>query len=1231
MSDRITDDKGVERLLEGAHHKPARLAPETSLLGGRFVIRRFLDSGSMGLVYEAFDTERDAYVALKTLSSVDASGIYRLKQEFRALADVVHPNLVGLHELFSDKDLWFFTMDLVSGDTLLNQLGKAPDEGKVRQVFSQLATGIQAIHDASKLHRDLKPSNVLLTPEGQVVILDFGLAVDQEVGEVGQTISEDSISGTPTYMSPEQAASKPASPASDWYAFGVMLFEAITGRPPFEGTSHTVLTRKQREDAPKPSSIRRDVPEDLEKLCIQLLQRDPETRPSWQQVMQVLGPMDDQLDSLIPQDEVPFVGRAEELEALQKAFEATDEGLPVVVFVHGVSGVGKTTLVEQYLRELKHRGKAVVLTGRCYERESVPFKACDSLIDALSRYLRQLHSEQAAVLLPRQIHAIAQLFPALQRLDLVRNLKQRHPLPPDPNEFRRVAFSAFKELLTNIAAQEPLVLYIDDLQWSDIDGAKLLSSTLFRPEPPSMLLIGAYRSEEVDTSPGLTTLRKRINELDGVKVNEIVLHELNQQESQKLAKDLLPNKIKNSAARIAKEAQGSPFFITELARYAATGQVRAEQFGLKDAIKGRLSSLSEVEREVLEAVCVSARPMEQSFLRAVINKGDVAMALRKLQVDRLVRRIASGTSSKIRSYHDRIRESVVAAMDAGYFKQWHGKLAQALETSDSPDFIALTEHLLGAGELLKAGTYAVTAADQAAETLAFESAARLYQIALELNPGDRENQRKLQTKLGTALANAGRGAQAAQTYMQAADGAQPKDAQELSQLAAQQWILTGHLDEGTRELSNVLKTVGLKLHSRPSASIISLLAYRARIKLHGLEFKKRTVKDVTKKELLKLSACWTVIQGLYLADTLQATAFSPRFLWLAFQSGIVEEVVKGFACEAMYRAVEGVRVRSIVDEYLNRAQRLSRRVEDPEVLGTVQYALGVTGYLLGEFSRAKEYLTRAEKIFIENCTGVIYFLDATKNFLGSCHCFLGSWRELQQQWDAWIKDGQEREDLNLLSAQHTWAMGTYRWLAADQVDEARNQLSQGLAEWKWHSFDVQKWYAALSKSYIELYANNYKEAFDITKALTKRLSKTTLQRIQQLRVLNNYSLAHAALGFASISQDRRHPLRVARKQANKLARERSPMAELFVRQINACLAYLEGDEQTAVKLLRKAAKSFEEAQYKLFATSTNRQLGRLLGGDEGRALIVKADTAMKEEAIVNPERVAAMLAPGFPD
>ena len=241
---------------------------------------------------------------------------------------------------------------------------------------------------------------------------------------------------------------------------------------------------------------------------------------------------------------------------------------------------------------------------------------------------------------------------------------------------------------------------------------------------------------------------------------------------------------------------------------------------LRDAISRRLAALDDGEREVLQAICVIARPIDQSLLRSVTDRDDVAIALRRLQADRLVRLSALGRSSEVTAYHDRIRESVVAGLDESTLKRWHSKLARGIEASDDPDLIALTEHLLGAGELEKAGACAIRAADHAAETLAFENAARLYRVALELAPGERENQRQLQIRLGRALANAGRGAEAAPVFMQAAEGASPEEAVELRQLAAEQWMSTGHLAEGMGELDKVLRSVGLKLHSRPSASII---------------------------------------------------------------------------------------------------------------------------------------------------------------------------------------------------------------------------------------------------------------------------------------------------------------------------------------------------------------------------------------------------------------------------
>ena len=201
--------------------------------------------------------------------------------------------------------------------------------------------------------------------------------------------------------------------------------------------------------------------------------------------------------------------------------------------------------------------------------------------------------------------------------------------------------------------------------------------------------------------PGLTALRRRIDEFDAAEVREIDVSELNHEESRKLAGALLPAEVQQRATQVAKESQGSPFFITELARFAASGHEQAAQLSLEGAIKARLSALSDSERQVLEAICVSARPMQQSLLRAVVNDNDVAVPLRSLQANSLIRHTA-GPRGRVTSYHDRIRESVVAAMDAPYLQKWHTKIAECdLEACPTARIsVVLAEHLLGAGERL---------------------------------------------------------------------------------------------------------------------------------------------------------------------------------------------------------------------------------------------------------------------------------------------------------------------------------------------------------------------------------------------------------------------------------------------------------------------------------------------------------------------------------------------------
>ncbi len=235
----------------------------------RFTIERKLGQGGMGRVFAAFDETRQAHVALKTLMRPSRGSLAQLEHEFRIASALAHPNLVRLHEFFSDGADWFFTMELVDGETLPELLRKGFEESKLERVFGELACAIAALHRAGIVHGDLKPSNFLISKETErVVLLDFGLA--RPVGDLALELA----GGTPLYMSPEQLAGAEVTEASDWYSFGVVLFEALTGNLPVRETLEQELV---------------GAPERLAALSSELLRAERHERPSGREVLSRLG------------------------------------------------------------------------------------------------------------------------------------------------------------------------------------------------------------------------------------------------------------------------------------------------------------------------------------------------------------------------------------------------------------------------------------------------------------------------------------------------------------------------------------------------------------------------------------------------------------------------------------------------------------------------------------------------------------------------------------------------------------------------------------------------------------------------------------------------------------------------------------------------------------------------------------------------------------------------------
>ncbi|MCA9073172.1 MAG: serine/threonine-protein kinase PknK, partial [Planctomycetaceae bacterium] len=467
----------------------------------------------MGAVYEAVHVTRGHGVALKTLPTVNPEALHRFKREFRLAAEMTHPNLVGLHTLENDGGQYFITMDLVSGVDFRSWVrpGNVLNENRLRAALPQLIAAVMALHAQGVVHRDLKPQNVLVTIDGRVVVLDFGLVADL----AGATGSLANIAGTPLYMAPEQAAGNVVGPPADWYSVGVMLYEALSGGLPFQSTNvWQLLQQKQAQDAPQlpddPS-----LPAELVQLCLQLLDRSPIDRPD---PLAIAGAVQAHVPASVQRTGSPdeLIGRETHLAALIEANQTISRtGEPVTLFITGRSGEGKTALAERFLGPLRG-DPAVVLSGRCYDRESVPFKALDTLIGALIDHLRSLPSEKAAQLLPDDIGILARLFPELNRCEVIATAPSSRIDAIDQQQIRARAFGALRLLLDRISQSASMVLFIDDLQWGDEDSARALFEVLRPPTAPRVLFLGSYRSDEADDSPFLTEWRElqRINAAD---------------------------------------------------------------------------------------------------------------------------------------------------------------------------------------------------------------------------------------------------------------------------------------------------------------------------------------------------------------------------------------------------------------------------------------------------------------------------------------------------------------------------------------------------------------------------------------------------------------------------------------------------------------------------------------------------------------------------------------------
>jgi hypothetical protein len=1231
----------------------------------RFEYVATLGRGGMGCVYEAIDRERGVPVALKTLLEVSPQRVLHLKREFRALRDIRHPHLVALDDLVEVDGTWFFTMELLRGKDFIAHVrgdagrrrpapaapdtagtetsttwshdgalvGATPDpvlhpprpeqrpapgfdEARLRDTLRQLAVGLAALHAAGLVHRDVKPSNILVTGE-RVVLLDFGI-----VGRLDGEPHDGSMAGTWPYAAPEQLRGEPPSPAADAYALGVCLFEALVGQLPLRGRPRPWLVTSR--PPPRPDDHVRDLPEDLAALCTRLLDPEPSLRPSIRDVLDALDARRDE-----PPADPAFVGRAAELDALGRAFEATRYGDPVCALLAGESGVGKTRLVQEFLARTRREHPAVVvLEARCHARELVPYGAVDGIVDGLAQHLTLPGAPDLDGRLPDDVATLARVFPVLATVPAIDRARAAAPGADDAST-RLAAFAALRELLSLLAEERVVILSIDDLQWADPDSLKLLAEVFTAERAPAVLLVATVQAHDGDPPhPIVRTL--------GCRFEHVAVRTLDERASAELARGIGAARAVDAEA-IARAAAGHPLFIAELVRHALDRTDAASPpVELERALVARVAALPAEARHLLEVVTIAAAPIahEVAAAAAALEVADYADPMGRLARGHLVRVSGVRRADRIESYHGRVQAAVAATLAPDRRRELHRTLAAALEEhGGAPETLAV--HHEHAGDLSRAGHHAVRAAERAAAALAFERAAAWYHKALELCDGDREQRRRLTVALADVLVDAGRPLDAAETYRGAAAMGQPSAAErfELRRRSADQYLVGGYLPQGVAAMQALLAELGLAAPGSRTAAAMKVGLDRARLIGRGVGFTARDAATVPAEELAAIDVCWSGASGVGQVDGLQGAIFALRGTLLSLACGEPLRVARALSAFSLSEASLGHPARA--RRTLEASWRAARIAGTPLARFYPQLTELVTAYQVDhDWGRCLDGCRAAAQTWREAGRGRGWESNYVDVYTHLSLYRLGEVASAREHVERLLAAARASRNRFLEIALRL--LSPFRYLVLDRPEEALADLEDAFASWSASLGRIshQHYWRLAARMSISLYRGLGGAERDALDDEWQRMYEAPLGRILMYRLEMQRTQALFAIARAAEARDRRDRggARRWRERAaawvRRLERHPSPLASEYALEITAALASVAGEPERAVAALRTLIPRLDLHRHHLAGMVARWCLGRLLGATEGQTLVAEATTWAAAQGVRDLDRLARTVLPG---